>query len=164
MPLAPPGTKVVDFEPPYKRNSWAKHGTLGWYIGTKLHHYRCWKIYVTKTAATRVCDTVKLFPKQFKMPSLSSANTATWAALELPEALRHPHTNITYARLSDNTITALKELSDIFTKSTIANPALPSSFHPDTPKLPRVKTRKAGEVTRVEELQEEISPAIKTER
>ena len=29
-PLDPPRTKVVAFEPPYKRNSWATHGTLGW--------------------------------------------------------------------------------------------------------------------------------------
>ena len=112
----------------------------------------------------RVCDTVIFFPKKLKMPSLSSANTATRAALELTESLRHPHTNIPYETLSDNTIKALKDLSDIFTNATIANPTLPSSSHPDTPKLPRVKTCKAGEVTRVEELQEEISPAIKTER
>ena len=32
-PLALPGTKLVAFEPPDKRNSWATHGTLGWYIG-----------------------------------------------------------------------------------------------------------------------------------
>ena len=110
-----------------------------------------------------MCDKVKFFPKQFNMPSLSSANTATRSAVELTESSRHPHTNISYAPLSDNTITKLKELSDIFTNATIANPALPASSHPDTTKLPRVKTRKAGEDTRVEELQEEISPTIKTE-
>ena len=53
-PLAPPGTKVVAFEPPEKRNIWSTHVTLGCYIGPELHHYRCLKIYVTKTAATRV--------------------------------------------------------------------------------------------------------------
>ena len=76
-PLSPPGTKVVAFEPPDKCNSWATHGTLGWYIVPALQHYRCCKIYVTKTAATRVCDTVKFSPKQFKMPILSSADIAT---------------------------------------------------------------------------------------
>ena len=101
-----------------------------------------------------MCDTVKFFPKQLKTPILSSAHTATRAALELIEALQHPHADLTYATLSDNIITALKELSDIFTNATIANPTLPSSSHPNTPKLPRVKTRKAGEPTRVEEVQE----------
>ena len=68
---------MVAFEPPDKRNSWATHSTLGCYIGPELHHYRRWKIYATKTAATWVCDTVKLFPKKFKMPILLSADTAT---------------------------------------------------------------------------------------
>ena len=76
-PLALPGTKVVSFEPPDKRTSWATHGILGWYVGPSLHNYRCRKIYVTKTAVPRVCDTVKLFPKYFKMTFLSSADTAT---------------------------------------------------------------------------------------
>ena len=141
---------MAAFEPPDKRNSWATHGTLGWCIGPALHHYRCWKIYVTKTEAKRVCDTVKLFSKQFKMPILSSDDTATRASLQLTEALQHPHTDLPYAFLSNNNITALKELSDIFTIETIAKPTLPSSYHPDTPKLPRVKIRGVGEATRVE--------------
>ena len=66
--------------------------------------------------------------------------------------------------MSDNKITAPKELSDIFTNAKIANPSLPASSLPDTPKLPRVDTCEEGEATRVEELREEISPAIKTER
>ena len=66
--------------------------------------------------------------------------------------------------MSDNTVTSLKELSDIFTNATIANPTLTSSYHPDTYKLPRVKTLDSGEDTRVEEVQEEISTSIKIER
>ena len=151
-PLAPPGTKVVAFETPDKRNSWATHGRLGWYIGPALHHRRCWKIYVTKTAATWVCDTVRLFRKKFKMPIWSSDDTETRAALELTEALQNPHADLPYAPLSDNTITLLKEISDIFTNATITNPALTSSSHPNNTELPRVKTREAVEDTRVEEV------------
>ena len=151
-PLAPHGPKVVAFEPPDKHNSWATHGTLGRYIGPSLHHYRCWKIYVTKTAATRVCDIVKFFPEEFKIPILSSADTATQSVLELTKALQHPHDDQPYEPFSDNTITALKDLSDIFTNANIANPTLPSSSQPDTPKLPKVKTRESGEATRVEEV------------
>ena len=98
------------------------------------------------------------------MPNLSPAETATRVALELTEALRHPHTSTPYAPLSYNTITALKELSEIFTNATISISALPSSSHPDTPRLPRAKTRKARQATRVEEVQEEIRPTIKIER
>ena len=131
-PLVPPGMKLVAFEPPDKRNSWATHGTLGWYIGPALHHYRCWKIYVTKTAATQGCDTVKFFRELFKIPILSSADTATQAVLELPEALQHPHADLPYAPLSDNTITALKELSDIFTNATIHTSIIISPQHSQT--------------------------------
>ena len=60
------------------------------------------------------------------MPIISSADTATRAALDLTEALQHPHANLPYTPLSDNTIPALKEISDIFTNANIANPKLPS--------------------------------------
>ena len=70
-PLAPPVKKVVAFKPPDKRNSWVTHGTFGWYIGPSLYYYRFWTIYITKTVETRLCDTVKLILKQFKMPILS---------------------------------------------------------------------------------------------
>ena len=83
--------------------------------------------------------------------------------MDLTEALRHPQTSTLYAPLSDNTITALKQLSDIFNNATIADSSIPSSSHPDTPRLPRVKTSEAGEATRVEEVREGISPAIKSE-
>ena len=96
------------------------------------------------------------------MPILSSADTAIRAALELTEALRHPHADLPYAPLSDNTITSLNEFSEIFTNETITNRTFTSSSHPNTPKLPRVKTSEAGEATRVEEVQKEIRPAIKT--
>ena len=143
---------MVAFAPPDKRNIWATHGTLGCYIGPALHHYSCWKIYVTKTAATRMRDKVKFIPKKFKMPILSSSDTATQVALYLTEALRHPHADLPYAPFSDNTITELNELSDIFTNANIANPTIPSSSHLDTPKIPSVKTCEAGEATRVEEV------------
>ena len=71
--------------------------------------------------------------------------------------------DLPYSPLSDDTIKSLKELSDIFTNENIANPTIPSSSHPDNPKLPRVKTRVAGEATRVEEVREEMRTTIKTE-
>ena len=88
------------------------------------------------------------------MPILSSDDTATRVSLDLTEALQHPHSGLPYAPLSDNNITPLKGLSDIFTNANITNPALPSSSQPDTPKLSRVKTREAGEATKVEKVRQ----------
>ena len=57
-PLAPPGTKAIINETPGFRGTWNPQGTKGWYIGGAPEHYRCWKIYVTKTAAELISDTV----------------------------------------------------------------------------------------------------------
>ena len=40
-PLAPPGMKIVCFESPEKRHSWATHGVDGFYLGPALEHHRC---------------------------------------------------------------------------------------------------------------------------
>ena len=86
------------------------------------------------------------------MSILSSSDTSTRAALDMAEALQHPHADLPYALLSDNTINALKKISDIFTNAAITKPTLPASSHPETPELPWVKTRDAGGYTRVEKL------------
>ena len=44
VPLAPPGTKVFVHAKPHKRQSWAYHGHVGWYVGPAIHHYRCFRI------------------------------------------------------------------------------------------------------------------------
>ena len=45
IPLAPPGTKVVAHIAAGGRPPFGQHGTLGWYIGPSLEHYRCYKCY-----------------------------------------------------------------------------------------------------------------------
>jgi hypothetical protein len=82
-PLAPPGTKVVIHEKPKQRASWVVHGLDGWYFGPALDHYRCYKVYVTKTVATRITDTVECFPAQCPMPKTSSANAALSATRDI---------------------------------------------------------------------------------
>jgi hypothetical protein len=89
-PMAPPGIKVIAHEKPAKRASWATHGIDGWYIGPTYKHYRCYRIYATKTRAERICDTVEFFPHNFRMPEQSSADAAIRAAQELIHALKHP--------------------------------------------------------------------------
>ena len=57
-PLAPPGCKTIAFESTQSRKSFASHGIPAWYIGPTLEYYRCYKVYVPKTRAERVCDTI----------------------------------------------------------------------------------------------------------
>ena len=52
-PLSLPGTKEIIHDKPGARGNWDLQGTNGWYIGGKPEHYRCWTIYVIKTASER---------------------------------------------------------------------------------------------------------------
>jgi hypothetical protein len=113
-PLAPPGIKVVIHERHDTRKSWDPHGATGWYIGEAPHHYRCWNIYVTKTNAECIGDTVECFPQHGKMPTLSSRNTAIKAAIQLTDALQHPYPAGPFAPLDTSTLSALEHLSEIF--------------------------------------------------
>jgi hypothetical protein len=60
-PMAPPGTRVILHKTPAQRGTWATHGERGWYIGPAPEHYRNYRLYVTKTAAERICGTVEFF-------------------------------------------------------------------------------------------------------
>ena len=62
-PLSPPGTRVIIHENPPIRQTWAPHGTDGWYVGPALHHYQCYRIWVPRTHAERIVDTISFFPK-----------------------------------------------------------------------------------------------------
>ena len=67
-PMVPPGTKAVVHKKPADRSSWAYHGMTGWYVGPTLEHYRCVKVYLPKTHATVIADTVKFIPSQVPFP------------------------------------------------------------------------------------------------
>jgi hypothetical protein len=79
-PMAPPGTRIIAHETTGRRKTWAPHGQDGWYIGPALEHYRCYKVYITKTISSRIVETVEFFPHQFKIPFPSSSDFATQAA------------------------------------------------------------------------------------
>jgi hypothetical protein len=116
-PMAPPGIRVLTHDKPSKRPSWAPHGEEGWYIGPALEHYRCFTVYVNKTASERVSDTVEFFPVQTPMPRTSSADAAVRAAEELIAALKNPSAASPLAPIGTERLQALKQLSEIFQKS-----------------------------------------------
>jgi hypothetical protein len=89
-PLAPPGTQVVVHERTTQRGSWDTRCIDGWYLGPAPTHYRCYHVYISKTASKRPSDTVSFFTYNCPMPKTSSANAASAAATALIHALRHP--------------------------------------------------------------------------
>ena len=60
-PLALPGTKVLLHNTPAKRGTWTPYGVNGWFIGAALEHYRCHRIFVSRTHKERIARTVE-FP------------------------------------------------------------------------------------------------------
>ena len=92
-PLAPPGCKVIAFEAPQHRKSFAPHGIPAWYIEPTLEHYRCYKVYVPKTRAERICDTVSFHPHLCEIPVLQPLEQAVIAADKLATALQQVPSN-----------------------------------------------------------------------
>ena len=57
-PIAPVGTKVLTWDSPDRRGSWADHGVVGIYLGPALKHFRGFHIWVPQTSSTRISGTV----------------------------------------------------------------------------------------------------------
>ena len=86
-PVAPLDAKVLSYDKPVNRTSWAPHGVPGYYIGPALQHYRCFQAWATSSQSVRITDTFAWFPVDFTMPNLSPLNHAT-AVTDLATALR----------------------------------------------------------------------------
>jgi hypothetical protein len=112
--MAPLGTKVIIHETPAQCGTWSPHNERGWYLGPAPDHYRCYRLYVTKTAAERTCSTVEFFPEHCPMPRLSSTGTIAKSALDLIEALRNPAPAAPFVKLGDERLAALQQLATIF--------------------------------------------------
>jgi hypothetical protein len=79
-----------------------------------MHHYRCQNVYISATASERIVDTLKFFPKNYQMPQLSSTDRLIMAAKDMTDALQNPHPDVPFARVGDDTISALADLAAIF--------------------------------------------------
>jgi hypothetical protein len=112
--FAPPGCKIIAHEKPGKRRTWAPHGQHGYSLGPGIHNYRCQNIYISATANKRILDTLKLFPHNYQMPQLSSTDRLLMAAKDMMDALQNPHPEVPFARVGDDTISALADLAAIF--------------------------------------------------
>ena len=60
-PIAPVGARVLTWDSPDTRGSWADHGVPGIYLGPAMRHFRGFDIWVPQTSATRVSGTVWWF-------------------------------------------------------------------------------------------------------
>jgi hypothetical protein len=112
--FAPPGYKIIAHEKPGKRRTWAPHGQHGYSLGPAMHNYRCQNVYISATASERIVDTLEFFPHNYQMPQLSSTYRLLMAAKDMTYALQNLHPEVPFARVGDDTISALSDLAAIF--------------------------------------------------
>ena len=88
MPLAPMGCAVQFHIKPDKRKTWGEHSMDGWYLKTSPEHYRCHIVFVKKTQAKRVTDTVFFKHKYITQPEVKPADVIIKAYNDLRAALQ----------------------------------------------------------------------------
>lgn len=57
-PIGPVGAKVLVYESPEERTSFADHGIEGFYVGPAWKHYRCFRVWIPSTQSFRISDTL----------------------------------------------------------------------------------------------------------
>jgi hypothetical protein len=96
------------------RRTWARHGQHGYSFGPEMHNYRCQNVYISSTSSECIVDTLEFFPHNYQMPQLSSTDRLIMDAKDMTDALKNPHPEVPFARIGDDTISALAELAAIF--------------------------------------------------
>ena len=144
-PIAPPGMKILCFEPPDKRSTWAPHGVPGYYVGPALHHHRCFTVFLPDTASTRITGALSWHPPPtYTLPGAGTSANLLSSIIRL----RHSFDLLRSNPAADPTLrepldaaspavtSALDALQAIFqTPQTSDLPSVPS-FLPVVPPLP----------------------------
>jgi hypothetical protein len=109
-PFAPLGCSVMAHVKPKNRRTWDVHGEVGYSIGTSMEHHRCFNVYIVKTRATRVSDSVFFKHQYITNPQLTPETLVMKAAAELTSALKGTVSQ------DAETADALAKVSDLFQK------------------------------------------------
>jgi hypothetical protein len=107
-----------------QRQTWAPHGQHGHSMGPAMQNYRCHNVYIVSTPSKRKVDTLEFFPHNSPMSRLSSTDRLPMAANYMTDVLKHPHPDGPFAKIGDDTLTALSQLAAIF-KNKFQKPLAP---------------------------------------
>jgi hypothetical protein len=125
-PFAPLGCAIEAHVKPDDRRTWDTRSDSGFSLGTSMEHHRCFRVYVTKTRATRISDTVHFKHQYITNPTVSPESHVVAAAQQLATALQG---NIP---AGNETAEALKQVSDLFTKIAMAKARSQKQKHNET--------------------------------
>ena len=113
-PFAPLGCSVQTHVKPDNRRTWDTRADVGFSLGTSMEHHRCYRVYITKTRATQISNTVTFQHQYITNPTLSPESRVVAAAQQLTAALKG---NIP---LGNETAEALEKVSKLFARITTA--------------------------------------------
>ena len=131
MPLAPLGCAVQLYETPHRRKTWAEHSVDGFYVGSSDEHYRSHKIWVTKTKAMRVSETVFFKHKYITQPTLTPKDVIIKALQDLKHALNGTRNH--KGDKSLDTLVKMDELLNVKAKEKVKDKVV--KFADDNPRI-----------------------------
>jgi hypothetical protein len=88
MPIAPMGCEVQFHIKPMRRKSFGEHSEDGFYLRTSEEHYRTHVIFVKKTRAKRLADTVFFKHHYITQPTVTPADAILNAYNKLWQAIQ----------------------------------------------------------------------------
>jgi hypothetical protein len=153
-PFAPLGCAIHSHVKPNGCRSWDARADAGFNLGMSMEHHCCYRVYITKTPATRVSNTVNFKHQYITNPTVSPESLVIAAAQQLTAALKG---NIPGG---NETIEGLTKVSKLFTRIAVAKQEVATAkaqwnklqAHPavrQTPLLPRVAVPAPRVVTTV---------------
>jgi hypothetical protein len=110
-PFAPLGCAIQARVKPEDCRTWDTQSDTGFSLGTSMEHHRCFRLYITRTRATRISDTVFFKHQYITNPTISPESHVIAAAQQLTIALQG---NIP---TGNKTTEALQKVSKLFTKN-----------------------------------------------
>jgi hypothetical protein len=109
-PFAPLGCAIQTHIKLEDQRTWDTQSNAGFSLGTSMQHHQCFWVYITKTRAMRISNTVFFKHQYITNPTVSPESHVVAAAQQLTTALKG---NIP---AGNETAEALKKVSELFTK------------------------------------------------
>jgi Reverse transcriptase (RNA-dependent DNA polymerase) len=116
-PIAPPGVKVLAHEKTSQRASWSTHAFTAWYLGPALKHYRCHRVWATKSRQERIVNQLVWFPPK-PFPKLTSEDLLRATIEDLKVLLLHPPSETYLGHMEQTQRGELIQLSNILHQHT----------------------------------------------
>jgi hypothetical protein len=120
-PFASIGCVVQMYIKPNNHLSWDTRSEPGFNLGTSMEHHQWFRVYVTRTRATRISNTILFKHQYISSPTISPESHMVAAAQQLATALQG---NIPAGNIMAEDLT---RVSKLFTKIALAKKEVPKA-------------------------------------